>query len=288
LFVSGSSTFEIKKKFKESLVGRTVNFELYPLSFEEFLIFKKNKYSLKKENLKKVNDELVLLAEEYIRFGGYPQIVLENSEEKKKTYLSQIISTYVKKDIRDLGNIRNISAFNKLLELLASQSGQILNVLELSNTLQTERNTILEYLDLLEQTFIIKRVTPFHQNLRSELSKNPKIFFIDTGLMHLLWLKDFPKVIFGNAFETFVFSELLRLHKPLHFWRTANKQEIDFILADNRIYAIEVKLNFQNQDNRHLKTFAENYPCRTIVLGLKGTKKGKYSWELVKELESEG
>lgn len=282
LFVSGSSTFEIKKKFKESLVGRTVNFELYPLSFEEFLIFKNRKYRLEKDNIKAINDELILLAEEYIRFGGYPQIVLEKSEEKKKVYLSQIINTYIKKDIRDIGNIRNISAFNKLLELLASQSGQILNVLELSNTLQIERTTILEYLDLLEQTFIIKRITPFHKNLRSELSKNPKVFFLDTGMMHLLWLKDFPKVILGNTFETFVFSELLRLHHQINFWRTTNKQEIDFVVSNKRLYAVEVKLNFQNLDNRALKFFAETYSCKTVTTGLKGERNGKYPWELVK------
>ena len=87
LIVSGSSTFEIKKKFKESLAGRTINFELYPLSFEEFLVFKGKEYRLSKENTKEVNEELVKLAEEYIRFGGYPKIVLENSEEKKQAFL---------------------------------------------------------------------------------------------------------------------------------------------------------------------------------------------------------
>src|SRR3989344_295562 len=103
LLVSGSSTFEIKKKFKESLVGRTITFELYPLSFEEFLTFKGKNYTLFKENSETINDELVFLAHEFIKFGGYPAIVLEQEEEKKKSYLFQIISTYIKKDIRDIG-----------------------------------------------------------------------------------------------------------------------------------------------------------------------------------------
>lgn len=284
LIVSGSSTFEIKKKFKESLAGRTVNFELYPLSFEEFLIFKDKTYRLSKNNIKSINDELVVLAEEYIRFGGYPKIVLENSEEKKQVFLGQIINTYVRKDIRDIGNIRNISSFNKLLELLASQSGQLLNVLEVSNTLKINRETIFEYLDLLENTFIIKRITPFHKNLRSEISKNPKVFFLDIGMMHLLWLKEFPKVIFGNSFETFVFLELMKVGKRINFWRTTNKQEIDFIVNSKELYAIEVKSNFQNSDNRTLNFFSENYKCKTVTVGLKGEKKGKYIWELVKEI----
>ena len=284
LLVSGSSTFEIKKKFKESLAGRTINFEIYPLSFEEFLIFKKKEYKLSKENTKAINEELVKLAEEYIIFGGYPKIVLENSEEKKTAYLGQIISTYVRKDIRNIGNIRNISSFNKLIELLASQSGQLLNVLEISNTLDINRETVLEYLDLLENTFIIKRITPFHKNLRSEISKNPKVFFLDTGMMHLLWLKEFPKVIFGSSFETFVFLELMKSGKKINFWRTTNKQEIDFIVKNKEIHAIEVKSNFQNTDNRSLKFFSEIYKCKTVTIGLKGEKRGKYIWELLKEI----
>lgn len=287
LIVSGSSTFEIKKKFKESLAGRTINFELYPLSFEEFLVFKRKEYKLQKENTKTVNDELVKFAEEYILFGGYPKIVLENSKEKKQAFLGQIISTYVRKDIRDIGNIRNISAFNKLLELLASQSGQLLNVLEISNTLKINRETVLEYLDLLENTFMIKRVTPFHKNLRSEISKNPKIFFLDTGMMHLLWLKEFPQIILGNSFETFVFLELMKAGKKINFWRTTNRQEIDFIVKDKDIYAVEVKLSFQNADNRNLRFFSENYKCKTATVGLKGEKRGEYIWELIREIGNE-
>ncbi len=284
LLVSGSSTFEIKKKFKESLVGRTVNFELYPLSFEEFLIFKGKDYKFQKKNSEIINKELVLLADEYIRFGGHPKIVLEDSEEKKKTFLSQIINTYIKKDIREIGNIRNISGFNKLVEMLASQSGQLLNISELSNTLDMKRETISEYLDLLENTFIIKRITPFHKNLRSELSKNPKVFFLDTGIMHLLWLKEFPKTILGNTFETFVFLELMRTGKKVNFWRTTTKQEVDFIVTNKEIYAIEAKYKFVNK-HKHIEVFAQAYPCKKVIVGLIGERTGKYIWELVKELD---
>ena len=288
LVVSGSSAFEIKKKFKQSLAGRIVAFELYPLSFEEFLIFKEKNYRLKEENSKIINDELVALAGEYIKFGGYPRIVLEDSEEKKQTYLSQIINTYVRKDIRDAGNIRNISSFNNLLEVLASQTGQLLNVSELSNTLGMSRVTVLEYLDLLEHTFIIKLIRPFHKNLRNELSKNPKIFFMDTGIAHLLWLKEFPKTVFGNVFETFVFLELMRTGKKINFWRTTNKQEVDFIISNKMLYAIEAKLNFSQSGRKHLRFFSEKYECQTRTVGLNGGKKGKYVWEFVKELEAAG
>jgi len=288
LLVSGSSTFEIKKKLKQSLAGRTLIFELYPLSFDEFLIFKDKNYKLNKDNSKIINDELVVLAEEYIKYGGYPKIVLEKTEERKFAYLSQIISTYIRKDIRDIGNIRNISVFNKLVEIMASQSGQLLNVSELASTLGMNRETIMEYLDLLEQTFIIKRIKPFHKNIRSELSKNPKVFFLDIGMLHLLWLKEFPKVILGNVFETFVFLELMKLKKEIYFWRTTNKQEVDFILIDKEIYAIEAKHKFSSSAN--LSFFSKTYKCKSFVAGLKGVKQEiksqqqKYVWELVREI----
>ena len=286
LLVSGSSTFEIKKKFKESLVGRIITFELYPLNFEEFLTFKGKNYSLLKENSKTINDELVFLAHEFIKFGGYPEIVLEKEEEKKKSYLFQIISTYIKKDIRDIGNIRNISTFNKLVEIIASQSGQLLNVAELASTLEISRETVVDYLDLLENTFVIRRIAPFHKNLRSELSKNPKVFILDTGLMHLLWLKEFPKIVFGQSFETFVFLELMKAGKKISFWRTTNKQEIDFILPEKKLYAIEAKYSFGSKDTKNLNFFKEKYNCKTATVGLNGEKAGKYIWELIKELEN--
>lgn len=285
LLLSGSSTFEMKRKFRESLTGRMVAFVMYPLSFEEFLLFKEKKYVLRAENSRAINDELVFLAEEYIKFGGFPQIVLEPSEEKKKVYLSQIINTYVRKDIRDIGNIRNLSSFNKLLEVLASQSGQLLNISELSNTLGIHQETVRTYVDLLENTFILKRITPFHKNIRSELTKNSKVFMLDTGLMHLLWLKEFPRVILGNAFETFVFLELLKSGQDIHFWRTANKQEVDFIISSKKLYALEAKYKFKEHDTRGLKFFAAQYPCISMIIGLQGEKSGKYIWELIKELE---
>jgi len=289
IIVSGSSSFEIKKKFKESLAGRTINFELYPLDFEEFLEFKNKKYVLKKENVTQINDELKGLFEEYNFFGGYPKIVLEKNEENKKLMLFQIIQTYVKKDIRDLGNIRDTNSFNKLLEILASQSGNLLNVEELSNTLKINAQTIKDWLFLLEATYILKLIRPFHKNIRSELTKNPKIFFIDTGLMHLLHLKSFPKTLIGNSFETSFFSECIKNDINLNFWRTTNRQEIDFITENkNSLIAIETKLNFQQTLNNSFHFFKEKYKSNNFLVALYGEKdkkNTKYPWEMIREIE---
>jgi uncharacterized protein len=289
LIVSGSSSFDIKKKFKNSLVGRTINFEIYPLSFSEFLIFKEKDYKISKENNELINKELIPLYEEYVRFGGYPQIVLEPSEEKKKHYLNQIISTYVKKDVRDLAEIRDIDSFNKLIEVLASQSGNLLDISELSKTLSLTRKTVSDYLFLLECTYIIKILRPFHRNARSELIKTPKVFLLDTGLMHILHLRDFPKVIQGNSFETAFLSELVKTNQRINFWRTANKQEIDFIIQKNsELFASELKLNFQSSLTTALYSFKEKYSSQNYIVSLYGDKdisSKKYPWELIERLK---
>lgn len=291
LIISGSSSFDIKRKFKESLVGRTINFELFPLDFEEFLEFKNKKYTLKKDNPLQINIELASLFEEYNSLGGYPKIVMEKNEENKKLMLSQIISTYIKKDIRDLGNIRDIESFNKLIVMLASQSGNLVNVEELSNTLKIDQKTIKEWLFLLEATYIIKLLKPFHKNVRSELTKNPKVFFIDTGLMHLLYLKSFPKTVLGNSFENSFFSELLKNNVECNFWRTTNKQEIDFITQGKNTSAIEVKLNFQQTVGSALNFFKEKYRSKNFLVALYGNKDAeykKYPWEMLKEINDVG
>ncbi|MFH1233667.1 MAG: AAA family ATPase, partial [Patescibacteria group bacterium] len=149
LIVSGSSSFAIKSKFKNSLAGRTINFEAYPLSFEEFLVFKEysGAAAILENNLTdKTNQELVGLFKEYTLYGGYPKIVLENNVEMKEKYLQQIIDTYIRKDIRDLANIKEIGKFNQMLEVLASQSGCLLDIKELSNTCKIARQTVENYL----------------------------------------------------------------------------------------------------------------------------------------------
>lgn len=293
--VSGSSTFEIKKKFKDSLVGRIIDFEIWPLDFEEFLLFKNKNYNLcLKKSPKIINDELKKLYKEYSIYGGYPQIVLESNVAKKEIYLSQIINTYIKKDIRDLANIRDINKFNKLIELLSSQSGNLLNVFELSNTVDIARQTIEEYLFLLENTYIIKLVQPFYKNKRSELFKTSKIYFIDQGLANLLNFKMFPKSLTGSIFETAIFSDLLKHYGKslIYFWRTTDKQEVDFIVNQKtKIIPIEVKLNINSFKTANLKYFIDLYKNKTgYVTFLDGKRNNVnqnkiqyiYPWEITK------
>lgn len=287
LVVSGSSSFEIKSKFKDSLVGRTVEFEIFNLSFEEFLIFKKYHFDSKNNISDKKLSELQSLFAEYVLYGGYPKVVLAKEKEIKEKYLQQIIDTYIKKDIRDLAQIQDIEKFNKLIEALSSQSGQLLNIVELANTSDLSKQTIEKYLFILENTYIIKLVRPYHKNIRSELFKTPKIFFYDSGLLQMLRFKELPKEIMGDIFETSIFAELVKKYNKnnVYYWRTKDKKEIDFILKNkNKIMPIEAKLNFAQFNPRAIKYFIGYYHLNQFrVVALKGklnNDKHIYPWSL--------
>lgn len=293
LIVSGSSSMLIKKKFSDSLAGRVVDFELFTLDFEEFLNFKGFSYRLELKLTDTINKELSKLYVEFIIFGGYPAIVLEDNIEKKEIKLKQIINAYIKKDIRDIADIRDINKFNELVKILASQSSGLLNILELSNTAGLAKQTLSEYIFLLENTYIIKRVRPFHRNIRSELIKMPKIYFEDTGLANILTNKTFSQNITGNLLENSIYSELRKnlSAENIYFWRTNKKQEIDFIIEDIKkkiLNAIEVKNIYYSKHNRKLLYFKKEYNNTSMYCCcLRKNEKSKdkniiviYPWEL--------
>jgi uncharacterized protein len=288
LIVSGSSSFEIKSKFKNSLVGRTINFEVFNLSFKEFLMFKSYTYNftISDKRLRLIDDNLKLEFKEYLLYGGFPQVVLENSLKKKELLLQQIIQTYIQKDIIDLAKIKDTKKFNQLIKVLASQNGQLINVANLSSLTGIAKNTIDKYLFILENTYILKLLPGFSMNAKVELSKAPKIFFYDTGIVQLLTNRALTQSSFGNLFENSIFLELVKNYgqHDLYFWRTKHHSEIDFILDyKNLIIPIEVKNNFNQFRNTIAKGFVENYNCnKYFVIGLEGELKDNYiyPWDI--------
>jgi uncharacterized protein len=293
LIVSGSSSFEMKSKFRDSLVGRTVDFEISPLSFREMLLFRGMPFSPGAVYTEKKVTELQALYAEFALYGGYPKIVLTPEVDMKERYLQQIVDTYVRKDVRDLADIRDVGKFNRLLEALAGQSGGVLNVSELGSTCSLARPTVERYLLLLEQTYIIRLVRPFSRNLRSEISKAPKVYLCDTGLMQMLWLKRLQREVLGPVFETSVYSELLKMYGGLlvGYWRTADKREIDFVVRrPTGVLAVEAKLSFPHVTPPAIRYFLESSealapgaPVSYWVVGLYGRPSGErmiYPWQL--------
>ncbi|MFA6551836.1 MAG: ATP-binding protein [Patescibacteria group bacterium] len=288
LIVSGSSSFDIKSKFSDSLVGRTVDFEIFNLSFREFLRFKQRPFDLKVEPAGPILDQLKRDYEEYVAYGGYPKVVLENDREKKEKYLQQIIDTYIQKDVRDLAQVRDVRKFNNLLKILASMSGQLLRVAELAKSCRLAQATVEHYLLILENTYVIKLLPPFSLNAKVEVVKAPKIFFYDTGLLQMLWFKKLSgSSQAGNVFETSVFAELVKHYgaDPLHYWRTKSQAEVDFILNERgQMRPFEVKMNFNNFHAAAVQSFCEKYHLADYwVVGLAGERRKNnfiYPWQV--------
>lgn len=265
LIVSGSSTLEIRRKFSDSLAGRKLVFEIYPLSFAEFLVFRgennlaKVVRDCRMRTLSVGTDPAALPARflaadlfrhyrEFLIWGGYPRVALERDEKRRAAYLVELYNAYVRKDIKDLARIDNISGFNNLITVLAHQAGGLANISELSLASRLARPTVEHYLFLLENTFIIKGVLPFSRNPRKEISKMRKYYFLDNGLRNVairsLAALD-NRTDAGELAENAVFAELcksLPLLEEIDFWRTLAKTEVDFVLkGEEGLRPVEVK-----------------------------------------------
>lgn len=282
LVLSGSSSLQIKKKFKESLVGRKLVFELYSLSFSEFCAFKDESaiskklletdpYKLEEDPLRFESEKMRNLLKEFLLYGGFPKVVLERKKEDKIRDLEDIVNSYIMKDIRHIFNLEKIEQFNHLIKLLAVFMGKELNISKLSNETKLHKQTLEHYLNALESGYITKIIKPYHKNLATELRKIPKCYFIDNGIRNFL-VSNFSEIEFrpdrGELLENFVFSQLLKKAGSLtkiNYWRTKNKQEIDFILQkENMLFALEVKWNDGSMQN--LKKFKQIYPDTSIYV----------------------
>ena len=282
LILSGSSSLLIRKKFKESLVGRKIIFELFPLTFSEFCTFKNEPelgdklqsfdvFSAKENPLRFTGDRIRNLLRDFLLFGGFPKVVLEQKKEDKINCLKDIVSSYIMKDVRHIFSLEKVDQFNHLIKLLAVYSGKELNISQLATETRLHKQTLLHYIEALECSYIIKIIQPFHRNLASELRKTPKCYFLDNGLRNFL-ISNFSEAEFrtdqGELLENFVFSQLHKKADALtkiNFWRTKSRQEIDFILQnETKIYALEVKWNMGSTKN--LKKFKQIYPESEIFL----------------------
>ena len=272
IIASGSSSFYIDKKFKDSLAGRKFLFEVYSLSFDEFLIFNQENELLKQlkspsppfQKGKSVyyKKRLLKLWEIYLRYGGYPKIALTEDESVKKILLEEIGSSYVKKDIFDAG-IKNADKYFSLLKILAQQTGQLVNSQEIANTLQMSNKTTEEYLYTIKKSYQVAFIKPFYSNVRKELTKMPKVYFFDLGLRNF-FLNDYnpieKRIDKGAYLENIVFRNFLNQVKnpdKIKFWRTQDKNEVDFIVDKK---AFEVKFDKINFQEAKYKKFKEKYP----------------------------
>ncbi len=274
IIATGSSSFYIDKKFKDSLVGRKRLFHLKTLSFDEFLVFK-DKIDLKNE-LDKIREkqeyksvryaEIMHYLTEYLTFGGYPNVVLAQSNEEKINVLEEIKNSYIKRDILD-SKVENRQAFYNLLNILAGQTGNLLNKNMLSKSLRIDLSTVENYLYIMQKSFHIELVKPFFRNIKKELIKMPKVYFNDIGLLNV-FLNRFQFFIKredkGSLLENYVYIRLREIYKQdnIKFWRTASGNEVDFVVSETfgKGKAFEVKYNANLLTKSKYKLFRNTYP----------------------------
>ena len=276
VFATGSSALTIKRKFKDSLVGRKITFELHSLNFREYLDFKREK--VLKEILNKGESfshsqaasevshvKMLNYYYEYSIFGGYPAVVLIKEYGKKKKYLEDIYNSYIRKDINVLFSLENVTAFNKLIKLLALNIGNLINIQTISKEIGVARQTIEKYFSILESTYICKFIQPYFTNKLKEIVKMPKVYFYDTGLRNRI-INDFRKiedrVDAGFLMENSVFKNLLRVvenKENIKFWRMKYGVEVDFVIDEEKILPIEVKAAETSKIPVGMISFLKNY-----------------------------
>ena len=199
--------------------------------------------------------------------GGYPELQRIHTQRGRNLWFSSYVSTYIERDVRDIGELRHIDRFIHLLNILAPRSATLLNKAELSRTAGIEQKTLTNYLSLLEMVFQIKRIQPYSTNLGKRFVKSPKLFFTDSGVLcHLLGLNSKETLRnsshYGAILETFVFTELLKAvqysESPTRLWhyRTSDQHEIDLLIErDGKVIPVEIKAakTVRKKDFKHIE-----------------------------------
>lgn len=264
-FLTGSSSFYLKNLFPESLAGRKIVYELFPLDIEEFLVFKgkekklHKQFSLKAKNKNKVSYQLYSkLVDEHLEFGGFPAVVIEKDRERKKQILKDIFTSYFKKDIRTLADFRELGRLRDLILLLTSRTGSKLEISKIASELGISRETVYSYLNFLEKTYFIFLVSPFTRNVDGEVRGAKKVYFCDNGLLNYL-----GKVSEGTVFENFVFHNLKK-YGNLNYYQRYKGPEVDFIL--DKKSAFEVKITAVISDINRLHRIADKLKLKDNYL----------------------
>ena len=247
-FLTGSASFYLKNLFTESLAGRKVIFEVFPLTFREFLSFKQVKFKMPLNTAaitKSVFDTIDRLYDEYLLYGGFPEVVLKDTTQAKAKALEDIFTSFFQLEVLQLGDFRRNEVIRDLMLLLMQNTGSKTDIQKLSSDLKISRPTLYDYMAFLEGTYFIKTIRPFSKGRSTEVRKMPKVYVCDTGLAN-----HFARLAAGHIFENSIFQNL-RTQGEINYYQKKSGVEIDFIV--NQKTAFEVKINPREAEIRRLK-----------------------------------
>lgn len=238
IIATGSSSFDLARAVGEPLTGRKTTLRLYPLSQLEL-------GQIEQRHQTDANLESRLI------YGSYPEVVLTLDNRAREQYLKEIVASYLYKDVLELDGIRHSAKISRLLQLLAFQVGKEVSYTELGTSLGMSKNTIERYLDLLEKAFVIQKLSGFSRNLRSEITKNSRYYFLDNGVRNAL-INNFNALELrndcGELWENYLVIERLKRQEYLleqannYFWRTYRQKEIDLVEErEGKLFGYEMK-----------------------------------------------
>jgi predicted AAA+ superfamily ATPase len=261
VILSGSSAFDLTQSVHEPLTGRALEYRLFPISWMEY----QEKLGLL-DALNNLENRLI--------YGFYPEVLMNGGDEK--SVLAQLSSSYLYKDILEFGGIKRSELLIRILKALALQVGNEVSYNELAQVVQADKNTVINYIDLLEKVFVIFRLEPLSRNVRNEISTSRKIYFYDNGIRNAIIGAFQPLSLrndVGALWENFFISERIKMKAytkhfvSSYFWRSYQQQEVDYIEEENGdLTAFECKWNPKSKA-RFPKTFVDNYkPANTYKI----------------------
>ena len=284
--ISGSSSLELTFQTGKYMVGRLIEFFLTPFSFREFLSAKDREMFIILENIsgadifnfnlknalgREINSRLAARLEEYLIFGGYPAAVLSAGAEEKKKVLEGIYDKYLLKDIKDLLRLATDNELDRLGKFLAGQIGNIIKYQELAGACGLNYKELKKHLNILSKTYIISLVAPFFTNKRTELVKNPKVYFNDLGLRNYSladWRAAGSRNDLGALAENYGFMLLKNIFsRGLKYWRSKAKAEVDFVVEkEQAVYPVEIKYISKRLIGKSLYSFIEKFNPPTALI----------------------
>jgi predicted AAA+ superfamily ATPase len=255
--LTGSSSFYLKNYFTESLAGRKVVFEMFPLTFGEFLGFRGVSYQLRKQFAEMRFDpyefeRLKNYYEDYLLYGGLPSIVLEERPSARKDILNDIFSSYINIDVRTLADFQKIGELQQLLRVLALRIGNKVDQTKLASVVGISRPTLTQYLEFLEKTYVIARI-PAYAGGDKPAALGKKLYFCDNGIASIL-----AQVSEGALFENAIHNQLAR-YGELAYLAKGSEYEVDFVLKQKNPVAFEVKYHPTPPDSEKLNRIAEKH-----------------------------
>ncbi len=262
VIATGSASFDLANKISEPLTGRTLTFNLFPVSYPEI-----------RQTVGAVEARSML--ECWLVWGGYPAIVTTENPALREKLLGELVGSYLYKDILELKGVRRSEKIVDLLRLLAFQIGHEVSIAELATSLALNRQTVERYLDLLEKVFVVFRVGGFSRNLRKEVTKNPRYYFYDNGVRNSL-IQNFNPLSLrddvGLLWENFLTIERRKANQTAgrsvntYFWRTYDQKEIDCVEEHSgKLHGFEFKWHESEMRRATRREFLEAYPGSVLA-----------------------